>query len=178
MVRLESLSRPGQNGNMPQRKSHAAPFSSATRDAGFTLLEVLIALVVLSIGLLGLAALQSTGLRSTHGANLVSQSSILAYDMADRIRANPQVVASYVGYETDCPEPAPALGANPDTAALAAFDLAQWSCSIEGLLPAGRGLINGVTADGITRYTITVEWRDLLVEDGADPLTYVLTVDI
>ncbi len=62
---------------------------SADRNVnGFSLLEVLIALLVLSIGLLGLAGLQGTGLRYNHSAYLRSQATFQTYDMADRMRAN------------------------------------------------------------------------------------------
>lgn len=60
---------------------------------GFTLLEVLIALVVFSIGLLGLASLQMTGLKLSHDSYLRSTANMLAMDIADRMRANPTEVA-------------------------------------------------------------------------------------
>ena len=55
---------------------------------GFTLIEVLISLVVLSLGLLGLAALQASSLRSNQGAYYRSQAAQFAYNIADRMRAN------------------------------------------------------------------------------------------
>jgi type IV pilus assembly protein PilV len=146
----------------------------ARSTGGFTLLEVLIALVVLSIGLLGIAALQGVGLRSSHGAQLASQASLLAYDMADRIRANPQNFAAYAGFSTetvDCGQPLP-------TAPLAAADLAEWACSVEAVLPDGSATIAGAQAGGIDTYTITVEWQDRQVADGGDPWSYVLVIEI
>jgi len=62
--------------------------SSRRSSEGFTLLEVLIAVVVLSIGLLGLAGLQTTGLRNNQDAYARTQAATLANDMADRIRSN------------------------------------------------------------------------------------------
>ncbi|HID48830.1 MAG TPA: type IV pilus modification protein PilV, partial [Chromatiales bacterium] len=61
---------------------------------GFTLLEVMIALVIFSIGLLGLAGLQARGLQSNTTAQYRTTAMILAYDMADRIRANSTGVAA------------------------------------------------------------------------------------
>ena len=55
--------------------------------AGSSLLEVLVAVVVLSIGLLGLAGLQMTSIKSSHSAYMRSQATLLAYDLADRARA-------------------------------------------------------------------------------------------
>lgn len=143
------------------------------RSAGFTLLEVLIALVVLSIGLLGIAALQGVGLRSSHGAYLTSQASLLAYDMADRIRANPAGYPDDINFPTDCPEPP-----LPD-APLAAADLAEWSCSVENLLPQGSGSIVGSVSPldlNMIRYTIQIEWMDLQREE--DDWSFELLVDL
>jgi len=150
--------------------------SIRARLRGFTLLEVLIALVVLSIGLLGIAALQGVGLRSSHGAQLASQAGLLAYDMADRIRANPRTLDTYNGRSTDeidCEQALP-------TAPLEAADLAEWACTVETLLPGGAGSIVGVQ-DGITgviTYTITVEWEDRQVEEGGEPWNYVLVIEL
>ncbi len=56
--------------------------------SGYTLVEVLVAVVILSVGLLGLAGMQARGMRNSHDAYLRSQAAILAYDIADRMRAN------------------------------------------------------------------------------------------
>ena len=56
--------------------------------SGFTLIEVLISMLILAVGLLGLAGLQATGLRNNLSAYNRSQATQLAYDMADRMRAN------------------------------------------------------------------------------------------
>lgn len=149
-----------------------------TRDhsGGFTLLEVLIALVVLSIGLLGIAALQSVGLRGSHSAYLTSQASLLAYDMADRIRANPAARTTYDAHDhsaVDCD--------NPSSTPLAAADLAEWACSINALLPEGTGRISSIDSaiPGAVTYTITIEWQDRLQEEGAtEPWSYELVVEI
>lgn len=156
------------------RASRIGPHGLGPR--GFTLLEVLIALVVLSIGLLGIAALQGVGLRTSHGAHLSAQASLLAYDMADRIRANPQNLATYDGFATDSIDCTLATPASP----LATADLGEWACAVQALLPGGSGTIAGVAVGGTTanRYTISVEWEDLQVEEGADPWSFVLVVEI
>ena len=63
-------------------------FKRFSSSAGFTLIEVLVALIIVSIGLLGLAGLQATSVRFNQQAYLRSQAVQQAYDMADRIRAN------------------------------------------------------------------------------------------
>ncbi len=55
---------------------------------GFTLLEVMIAVFVLAIGLLGIAALQMTGVKNNHTASIRTQATQLSYNLADRMRAN------------------------------------------------------------------------------------------
>lgn len=148
------------------------------RSRGFTLLEVLIALVILSIGLLGIAGLQSVGLRGSHSAYLTSQASLLAYDMADRIRANAAGISVKIPEGTilapSCPE---TLAASP----LVEVDLQEWACSISELLPEGSGEIerSGSGIPGAVTYTITVTWQDRLQEEGAtDPWSYELVVEI
>jgi type IV pilus assembly protein PilV len=59
-----------------------------SRSRGFTLLEILVALLILTIGLLGLGTLQMTSLRYNHSALLRSQATLLAQDILDRMRAN------------------------------------------------------------------------------------------
>jgi type IV pilus assembly protein PilV len=132
------------------------------RASGFTLLEVLIALLVLSVGLLGLAALQATGLRYNHSAYLRTQATWQAYDMADRMRANMAGVTSgeydslsgIPGSHTDCH----ATGANCDAAAMAQFDLFEWNTANAAVLPAGQGSVAGAGAGSV--FTITVRWDD------------------
>jgi type IV pilus assembly protein PilV len=145
--------------------------SKPSRQRGISLLEALVAMLVLSLGLLGLANLQSVGIKSTYGANLVSQAGLLAYDMADRIRANPDNAAAYNGFVTACPSALPG-------APLVTVELAEWSCSVETLLPSGVGRIAAAPNGGSTRYTITVEWRDSQLDDAADPWTSQLVIDV
>ncbi len=146
------------------------------RAGGFTLLEVLIALVILSIGLLGIAGLQGVGLKSSHGAYLTSQASLLAYDMADRIRANPQDLGTYDLFTSSDIDCAAALPTTP----LAEADLAEWACAVTELLPAGTGTIDGVedATTGTITYTIGLEWEDLQVEEGEGPWSFSLVVEL
>jgi len=132
---------------------------------GFTLLEVLIALLVLSIGLLGLAALQTIGLRSNQMGSMRTIATQLAYDISDRMRANPDGLTTanqyYVIAVTD---PKPDLDPNCDattctTAELADFDLSQWRSRVEGL-PGGLSSITQTTSGGFTTHTITVHWNE------------------
>ena len=124
---------------------------------GFTLFEVLIALVVLSVGLLGLASLQTNTLKFNQGAYLRSQATNLAYDMADRMRANRAagIANAYddVAYATTLPACDPA-GVSGTT--VAARDISAWRISLVCALPLGNGSIdtNGRTV------TISVRWDE------------------
>ena len=129
------------------------------RQQGFTLLEVLIALLVLSIGLLGLAALQTTGLRSNEMASMRTTSTMLAYDITDRMRANPQGILDG-DYEidsdpitvsvTDCTS----IDCDPEQLAL--YDLNQWKTAV-ATLPGGLGEITQTAGPPLT-HTVTVRW--------------------
>ncbi len=116
---------------------------------GFTLLEVLVAIVVLSIGLLGLAGLMVSSLKNSHSAYQRTQVTWLAYDALDRMRANRQVALAQ-GYNL-------ALGAAPGGSGLAATDLSEWDTALSGTLPEGDGSIL-VRADRTV--TIIVQWND------------------
>ncbi|MGE4647531.1 MAG: type IV pilus modification protein PilV [Arenicellales bacterium] len=124
---------------------------------GFTLLEVLIALVIFSFGLLALAALMAKGLQYNTSALHRSYASAQAYDIADRMRANRLGITagnydsiSGVGSDPGCI----ATGCTP--AQMAQYDGWAWNSANAALLPSGSG---SVTTDGTT-YTITVTWDD------------------
>lgn len=116
---------------------------------GFTLLEVLVAIVVLSIGLLGLAGLMASSLKNSHSAYQRTQATWLAYDALDRMRANRQVALAG-GYNL-------ALGAAPGGSALAKDDLDEWDTALTNTLPAGDGSI-AVAAGGVVK--VVVQWND------------------
>jgi len=147
---------------------------------GFTMIEVLIAAVVLGVGLLGLAALQAQSLQFNYSAYQRSQANLLAYDMIDRMRANlPEVVAGNYAQgfnvgptsNTNCQM----VGANCSSADMAAFDVTEWECSlgrwnaiapcsgrgIEGPLPEGDGSIEiGAPVAGHVPVTVIITWID------------------
>ena len=118
---------------------------------GFTLIEVMVAVIVLSIGLLGLAALQTTGLRNNHSAYYRSQATFLAYDIIDRMRAN-RDAATAGNYDL-------AISATPSGgSSIAAADQVEWINSLGNLLPSGDGSIAVTPATGAA--TVVVQWDD------------------
>jgi type IV pilus assembly protein PilV len=131
---------------------------------GFTLLEVLIAVLILSIGLLGLASLQANGLRSNFSSYARSQAVILANDMADRIRANPVQAAAPIGAYNNIAATTGDPGcllADCTPAQMVSHDIATWYTNLQNTLPQGSGTIVG---NG-TVFTISVMWDDN--RDGA-----------
>ena len=114
------------------------------KTAGFTLLEVMVALIVLAVGLLGMAGLQALGMRYGQSAYLRSQATALAYDLADRVRANPAafVLATY-NTGTAAQKTACLTTAGCSAADMAVHDLFEWNTALTNLLPLGRVLPSG-----------------------------------
>jgi type IV pilus assembly protein PilV len=139
-------------------------YYSTGSQAGFTLLEVLVALLVLSIGLLGLAALQTLSLKFNHQSYERTQAVIRAYDMLDRIRANPlgkkagaydlADAGSIPTIAKDCTTAASPPGCTP--AELATYDIAKWQTDTANLLNKGTGAIE--TSAAVR--TITITWTE------------------
>ncbi len=148
---------------MTSRKLRSSP-----RARGFTLIEVLVAILVMSVGLLGVAALQLTSLRANHSSSLRSQATLLAYDIVDRMRAN-QTAATAGGYDI-------ALAGTSAGGSVALDDLARWKQNLTNTLPAGRGAVQRTGAGTATKFTITVQWDD---SRGAEaPLAFVMETQI
>ena len=120
---------------------------------GFTLLEAMIALLVLSIGLLGIAALQAQGLRYNTDSYIRSQATILAYDIIERMRINSTNAAAYVGG-------LPAAECGEEGADLAENDRACWHAGVAAVLPGGNAEIVGNVGGNPDAYRITVTWFD------------------
>lgn len=141
---------------------------------GFSLIELLVAVFVMAVGVLGIVGLQVLSLQNNRNALYRAEAAQLAYDMMDRIRANANI-AGGVDYSPIALDAAPAAPTdcrdnNCTPAQMETFDHAFWKCSlgefnaedvctdlgIQGFLPEGDGAIalNG------TVYTITVQWRE------------------
>jgi type IV pilus assembly protein PilV len=154
---------------------------------GFSLVEALVALVVMSIGLLGIAALYVESLRSGTSALMRSQAVALASDMADRIRANPTAGLSYAKAVDATGTITAACNAPTGTCTvdqMAASDIALWTRQVDDRsddpdkgqlgLPAGRGIIT-VSATTPRVYTITVQWTE---SGQTTPSSYALRLQI
>ncbi|HEY5602339.1 MAG TPA: type IV pilus modification protein PilV [Gammaproteobacteria bacterium] len=135
-------------------RKHCTKIRNST---GVSMIEILVTIVVLSIGLLGMAALQLTGMRSTNSATYRTQATLLANDIAERMRANIDAVNEnlYMNVDsasnincgafpaTHCSEyyNAGAQAATAcTTAQMAAYDINIWFCGVNS---------NGARAGGV-----------------------------
>lgn len=115
---------------------------------GFSMMEVLVTVLILAIGLLGLAGLQGVSVRNNHSAYLRTQATHLAYEIVDAMRAN-RVVAQAGGYDL-------AYSTAPATAGVAQADLTGWRQRVSTNLPVGDSRIQRVG----NSFTISVRWDD------------------
>jgi type IV pilus assembly protein PilV len=128
---------------------------TAHRSRGFSLLEVMVSVGILSVALLGTAGLMAASLRNTNTAYYRSQATILADDMLDRIRTN---IAEAKGDKYDIDSYA--AGTEPDLtgkAGLALYDCEEWTAMIGESLPGGVGTVQ-VDDDDVA--TIEIKWSD------------------
>ena len=129
------------------------------RASGVTLIEVLVALVVISVGLLGIAALQMVSLRNSQASYLRTQATALAQDIIDRMRANrTAALASDHPYNIAIGTTV-TLGGTPTRAQQ---DLSEWKDSLKTNLPTTVG---GAVADGSIQIngnivTVTIQWGE------------------
>lgn len=145
-----------------------------SEESGFTLIEILVAIVILSIGLLGVASMQVQGLRNNQSAYLRTQATLLAYDMADRMRTNSQeaIDGTYDNFNSSGvvpPDPQCITNvAGCSSLNLALTDLHEWADRINGtdestiLLPSAQGrIIRG----NDTAFTIEISWQEKQWDD-------------
>ena len=111
---------------------------------GFSLVELLVAILVLAVGLTGLAGMQIVGIRHNLSAYHRSIATQLAYDMADRMRSNPVGAASHL-YQSLGPDTnaklCESLTKACTPAELTAYDLKRWNDDLAAKLPAGKGIV-------------------------------------
>ena len=151
------------------------------RQRGISMVEALVALVVISVGMLGIAGLYLSSLQASRTAKLRSQAVSLVSSIADRIRANRDAAAAYdTSKYGGAPKTQDCDTKNCDAAALAQDDLARWIEDIKAALPGGS-VVKGVVkvTDRLRpnpdNYLITVTWHEANTEENYD---YVLSLDL
>jgi len=130
-------------------------FMRKNTQRGVTLVEAMIALLVISVGLLGIASLQLTAMNQNASSLHNSQAVWMAYNMSDRIRANLGQFNTYNGADTASVTAQDCETSGCNTAEMVNADIADWKTMVENL-PGGRGIISS-NADGLL---ISVMWDD------------------
>ena len=137
--------------------STALAMRSGRAQSGMTLVEVLVTLVLISVGLLGVAALQLTSLKNNQESYVRSQAAVLAADILDRMRSNQ---SGFNAGNYDMATDTSGFDQAGTASTAAAADIAAWQASINRLLPgsdsdaAGRIVRNGQVV------TISIRWRE------------------
>jgi type IV pilus assembly protein PilV len=163
------------NTHLRQTKLPGNPMTDysikARRNGGFTLIEVLVALVIMSVGMLGIAGLYVHSMQAGRTSILHHNAVTLAGDVADRIRANPTAAAAYTaaGADNNC-----VLGGIDCTPIeMAANDIFVWDEQAVDTLPTGTVTIVFDNAVAPPEYEITIAW-----EEPGEVLSYVITIPV
>ena len=144
------------------------------RVSGFTLIEVLIALIIMSIGMLGIAGLYVHSMQAGRTSLLRHHAITMAGDIADRIRANPRAGVAYAagGANNNCVDG----GIDCTPPQMAANDIFLWDLQAADMLPNGAIAVNFANPNpGVTppNYQITVSWTE-----PGEVLNYSITIPV
>ena len=163
------------------------PMTSLRRQAGFSLIEVLVSVVIMSVGILGVAGMQVISLQQNRSSMLRAEALQLGNDILDRMRVNPQQDYALFEFGDAPPGNADCITNACTPAQMRDYDIAQWICSINsedsvgntwprclaygiaGALPEGAGAIVDNSDDALCPVEpgegcVTVRWQD--VRDG------------
>ena len=130
-------------------------YISKSRQRGVSLVESMVALLVISIGLLGIAALQITSMKQNASALQHSQAVWISYNMADRIRANITQFANYAGVDTSTTYSQDCMSSRCTNPQMITADAQEWATEVQNL-PGGRGTVTGNAA----QLVIAVMWDE------------------
>ena len=143
--------------NMKQRTGRS--------EQGLTLIEVLVALLVLSIGMLGLAALQASGLSFNHDSYMRTQATTLAYDVIERMRIDRDKAVN--GDFNDAYTPADAGTTCDASSSTVADAILCWRVELRDNLMGGSLSISQAVAPNTDQFTVAISWTDKWRQAGA-----------
>lgn len=136
--------------------------NSSRKNQGFTLIEVLVSLLIMTLGIVGVLKMQTQSLKSNQRAYFRTHADLLSRDMLARMQAN-KVAAREGKYKytadtkptstTDCQT------TECSATQLAEWDLYQWYEQVERQLPAGSAKVENFGGDK-NRYLISIRWDD------------------
>ena len=159
---------------MPVMNGTNKPLSN--RQLGFSLIEVLIALVIMSVGMLGIAGLYVQSLQAGRTSMFRHQAVSLAGDVADRIRANPSAGIAYAGIGAD--NSCIAANIDCDVVGMAANDIWVWDMQAVNSLPTGDVVVAFDDTVAPPIYTITVSWNEPGMTAVSTPPSYAITIPV
>ena len=129
---------------------------------GFTMLEILITMFLLTLWLLASAGVQSASLQFNKAAQFRTQAVYFATDIAERMQANKTGATggnyAYSGSSTETATNCSSSTCSP--AQLAVFDLSEWSARVSAALPSGAATVTAVTTGNPATYRIVISWED------------------
>jgi type IV pilus assembly protein PilV len=145
--------------------------TTGTRQRGFSLVEVLIALIIMSVGMLGIAGLYVQSMQAGRTSMFRHQAVTLAGDVADRIRANPRAGIAYAGQgaNNNCV----AAGVDCNEVQMAANDIAIWDQEAQDALPNGDVIVQFDDTVNPPLYTISINWTE-----PGEFLNYTITIPV
>jgi len=144
------------------------------QQSGFTLLEILVTVIILAIGLLGIASLQSTSIKLSYDAYLRSQAALLSYDLMDRVRSNPNESYSFdtiTSGSIPSGDPTACISVSTDCSptAIASADMVAWFEQASSVFADGKFSLRQTPTSTATmrQYEIKINWQDRYeVEDA------------
>ncbi|MGH8222088.1 MAG: type IV pilus modification protein PilV [Woeseiaceae bacterium] len=156
---------------MQARTNNRSTCRAARRTAGFTLVEVLIALIILSVGMLGIAGLYVHSMQAGRTSMFRHHAVTLAGDVADRIRANPRARVTYAGAGNE--HPCVLGGVDCTVEQMAENDIWLWDQQAVDTLPNGDVAVVFDDAVVPPTYEITVSWTE-----PGEVLSYTVTIPV
>ncbi|MGO0308623.1 type IV pilus modification protein PilV [Endozoicomonas acroporae] len=151
---------------------HSGDKSPEKKNRGAGLIEVLISLLVITIGILGMAGVHSSSLQYNQSAYVQSQATFLATDMLDRIQANNSLARSGNSYQagmndleysqcidSNYPNSCEAGSCTPQE--MAAYDILQWKFQLTCQIPGSKGSITYQDSEGVRTYIIRLSFPDM-----------------
>ncbi|WP_066016222.1 type IV pilus modification protein PilV [Endozoicomonas atrinae] len=155
-----------------QRNRARAEKTPEKKNRGVGLVEVLISLLVITIGILGMAGVHSSSLQYNQSSYVQSQATFLATDMLDRIQANNSLARSGTNYqvglndleysqciESGYPNNCETGSCSPQE--MAAYDILQWKFQLTCQLPGSKGSITYLDSNGVRTYIIRLSFPDM-----------------
>lgn len=146
--------------------------SAENKNRGVGLIEVLISLLIITIGILGMAGVHSSSLQYNQSSYVQSQATFLATDMLDRIQANSSLAKGGTSYqvglddlefsqciESSYPTNCEAGSCTPQE--MAAYDILQWKFQLACQIPGSKGAVTFVDSGDVRTYTIRLSFPDM-----------------